>query len=61
VETALPGVHGRVLLSSSLRSPDDSLTQTLASGIVIVCEDFYEYAAPRRMIWGRLSHRIVKT
>src|SRR5215216_450321 len=29
VETALPGVHGSVLLSPSLRSPDHSLTQTL--------------------------------
>ena len=27
----------------------------------MACEDFYEYAAPRRMIWGRLSQRIVKT
>jgi hypothetical protein len=34
---------------------------SLASGIVMVCEDFYEYAGPRRMIWGRLSQRIVKT
>ena len=27
----------------------------------MVCEDFYEYAPPRCMIWGRLSQRIVKT
>jgi hypothetical protein len=61
VETALPGVRDSVLLSSSLRSPDDSLTQPLASGFVMVCEDFYEYVAPLRMIWGRLSRRIEKT
>jgi hypothetical protein len=31
----------------------------------MVCEDcyeyFYEYVAPRCMIWGRLSQRSVKT
>jgi hypothetical protein len=25
------------------------------------CETFDEYVAPRRMIWGRLSQRILKT